>query len=163
MNMNPKLNDIREIVEADRKHVWHHLIQHKMFETVDPRVIVEGRGMRVWDAAGREYLDAVSGGVWTGLFGLILGGPVGWAAGAAIGAGAGALTAKLVDLGISDEWVDWFREAVRRGTTTVVILAEDLDIRALEDEARRFVGAELVHSTLPVSTIDQLRRALGDS
>lgn len=65
MNMNPKLNDIREVVEADRKHVWHHLIQHKTFETVDPRVIVEGRGMRVWDAAGREYLDAVSGGVWT--------------------------------------------------------------------------------------------------
>ena len=65
MNMNTKVNDIREVVEADRRHVWHHLIQHKMFETVDPRVIVEGRGMRVWDAAGREYLDAVSGGVWT--------------------------------------------------------------------------------------------------
>jgi taurine-pyruvate aminotransferase len=65
MNMNTKINDIREVVEADRKHVWHHLIQHKMFETVDPRVIVEGRGMRVWDAAGKEYLDAVSGGVWT--------------------------------------------------------------------------------------------------
>jgi taurine-pyruvate aminotransferase len=32
---------------------------------VDPRVIVEGRGMRVWDARGKEHLDAVSGGVWT--------------------------------------------------------------------------------------------------
>jgi taurine-pyruvate aminotransferase len=28
-------------------------------------VIVEGRGLRVWDATGREFLDAVSGGVWT--------------------------------------------------------------------------------------------------
>ena len=63
--MTLQINDIRDIVEADRNHLWHHLTQHKIFETVDPRVIVEGRGMRVWDAAGKEYLDAVSGGVWT--------------------------------------------------------------------------------------------------
>jgi taurine-pyruvate aminotransferase len=59
------VNDMSAIVEADRAHVWHHLTQHKPFETVDPRVIVEGRGMRVWDAKGKEHLDAVSGGVWT--------------------------------------------------------------------------------------------------
>ena len=58
-------NDISAVVEADRAHVWHHLSQHKQYETVDPRVIVEGRGMRVWDAKGKEHLDAVSGGVWT--------------------------------------------------------------------------------------------------
>lgn len=58
-------NDIGAVVEADRAHVWHHLTQHKMFETVDPRVVVEGKGLRVWDATGRETLDAVSGGVWT--------------------------------------------------------------------------------------------------
>ena len=28
-------------------------------------VIVEGEGLRVRDAKGREYLDASSGGVWT--------------------------------------------------------------------------------------------------
>jgi taurine-pyruvate aminotransferase len=58
-------NDISHVVEADRAHVWHHLIQHKPFESVDPRVIVEGKGMRVWDAKGKEHIDAVSGGVWT--------------------------------------------------------------------------------------------------
>ncbi len=58
-------NDLAEIVAADRAHVWHHLTQHKPFETSDPRVIVAGKGLRVWDAAGRETLDAVSGGVWT--------------------------------------------------------------------------------------------------
>ncbi|TCD14184.1 aspartate aminotransferase family protein [Oricola cellulosilytica] len=65
MNTSINPNDIRDIVEADRMHLWHHLVQHRMFETVDPRVIVEGRGMRVWDATGKEHLDAVSGGVWT--------------------------------------------------------------------------------------------------
>ncbi|MEI2808175.1 aspartate aminotransferase family protein [Albidovulum sp.] len=63
--MSTYSNDISEVVEADRAHLWHHLIQHKQFETVDPRVMVEGKGMRIWDAKGKEYLDAVSGGVWT--------------------------------------------------------------------------------------------------
>lgn len=58
-------NDIEKVVEADRAHVWHHLIQHKPFETGAPRIIVEGKGMRVWDQHGKEFLDAVSGGVWT--------------------------------------------------------------------------------------------------
>lgn len=65
MNSIVNPNDIRGVVEADRKHVWHHLSQHKQYETVDPRVFVEGRGMKLWDAKGTEFLDAVSGGVWT--------------------------------------------------------------------------------------------------
>ncbi|MDE3079534.1 MAG: aminotransferase class III-fold pyridoxal phosphate-dependent enzyme [Paracoccaceae bacterium] len=65
MNMNLQSNDLTGVVAADRAHVWHHLTQHKPFESIDPRVMVEGRGMRLWDAVGREYLDAVSGGVWT--------------------------------------------------------------------------------------------------
>src|SRR4051812_37703799 len=64
-------------------------------ETVDP-------------SAGRS---ALSGAVWTSLFGLLLAGPIGWIGGLALGAGTGAVTAKLVDLGIPDEWVDWFRQA----------------------------------------------------
>ena len=58
-------NDLSEVVANDKAHVWHHLIQHKMFETADPNIIVEGKGMRVWNQAGKEHLDAVSGGVWT--------------------------------------------------------------------------------------------------
>ena len=58
-------NDFSAVVEADRAHVWHHLLQHRAHDRTDPRVMVEGRGMRLWDATGREHLDAVSGGVWT--------------------------------------------------------------------------------------------------
>ena len=65
MDTNLSANDISAVVEADRAHVWHHLIQHKPFETIDPRIMVEGKGMRIWDATGKEFLDAVSGGVWT--------------------------------------------------------------------------------------------------
>ena len=58
-------NDPAAVIESDRAHVWHHLAQHKPFETIDPQIIVEGKGMRVWDITGKEHLDAVSGGVWT--------------------------------------------------------------------------------------------------
>ena len=65
MNVTLTQNDLSDVIEADRAHIWHHLMQHKALETVDPRVIVEGKGMKVWDATGKEHLDAVSGGVWT--------------------------------------------------------------------------------------------------
>ena len=42
-------NDISKVVEADRAHIWHHLTQHKPFENAEPRIIVEGKGMRVWN------------------------------------------------------------------------------------------------------------------
>ena len=58
-------NDIGQVVEADRAHVWHHLSQHKPYETSDPRIIVEGKGVHVWDQHGKKHIDAVAGGVWT--------------------------------------------------------------------------------------------------
>jgi len=58
-------NDPGHVIEADRAHIWHHLSQHKAYETTDPRIIVEGKGLRVWDITGKEHIDAVSGGVWT--------------------------------------------------------------------------------------------------
>ncbi|WP_397543704.1 aminotransferase class III-fold pyridoxal phosphate-dependent enzyme [Roseovarius salis] len=65
MDGKPLDNDLTGVIEADRAHVWHHLVQHKPFETVAPKIIVEGKGMRVWDQDGKEHIDAVSGGVWT--------------------------------------------------------------------------------------------------
>ena len=117
----------------------------------------------------RESIDpqpgqsALSGAMWSGLLGLILGGPVGWIAGIGVGAGIGALSAKIIDLGIPDEWVDWFKGAVLPGTSTVVVLAQDVDVDALAVEAERFAGAELIHATLPAGAIRQLSLALEGS
>jgi taurine-pyruvate aminotransferase len=65
MNKNLTSNDLSHVIAADKARVWHHLTQHKPFESIDPRVMVEGKGMKLWDALGKEHLDAVSGGVWT--------------------------------------------------------------------------------------------------
>lgn len=65
MSITTNINDLSQIVSADKANVWHHLFQHKALESGDPRIIVEGKGLKVWDNKGTEFLDAVSGGVWT--------------------------------------------------------------------------------------------------
>jgi len=115
----------------------------KVTETIDP-------------TPGRS---ALNGAMWTGLLGLFVGGPVGWLAGIGIGAGAGAVTAKVIDLGIPDDWVDWFKQVVQPGHSAVIILAEQVDVGALQREAHRFPGAELIESNLPEAAIADLAAA----
>ena len=130
------LNDAVTVFKDDRGKTVVH-------ETIDP-------------TPGRA---ALSGALWAGLFGLILGGPVGWVAGLAVGAGAGAVTAKVVDLGISDEWVGWFKDVVQPGTATVALLVENLDRNALVAEAGRFSHAELIYADLDDATIERVKDA----
>ena len=132
-----ELKDAVVVTKADDGSV-------KVVETIDP-------------TPGRA---ALSGAMWTSLLGLVLGGPVGWVAGLGIGAASGAVTAKIVDLGIPDAWVAWFRDAVEPGTSTVVILAEHVHVPALAAEARRFAGAELLYTSMPDHAYEQLRDAL---
>jgi uncharacterized membrane protein len=106
--------------------------------------------------------SALSGALWAGLFGLLLGGPVGWAVGAGVGAGTGAVAAKVIDHGVSDEWVTWFRETVDADTTTLVLLVEKLDRAALVGELERFAGAHLVYANLDPFWVGRMRTALGE-
>ncbi len=61
--------DVEEIVEGDKDFLWHHIKPHKVFETAEQMIIVEGKGLVVKDIRGREYLDASSGGVWSVIVG----------------------------------------------------------------------------------------------
>ena len=106
----------------------------KVHETVDPQ----------------PAQTAISGALWTGLLGLILAGPIGLIAGGALGAGTGAVAAKVIDIGIPDEWVDWFKQAVPPSTATVALLVTDLQEGALVQEATRFTG-QLIYANLPRS------------
>jgi uncharacterized membrane protein len=106
---------------------------------------------------------AIGAGLWSGLFGLLLGGPVGMLVAGGIGAGAGAITAKVVDVGVTDEFVAQLREMVRPGTTTVAVLADDVDTDAVLAELHRFEGARYVTGNLPLDAIQAVRDALGDT
>lgn len=106
---------------------------------------------------------AVSGAMWAGLFGLLLGGPIGLAAGAAIGAGGGVIAAKVVDIGITDEWVSWFREAIRPGRTVLAVLAEQVDMQVLTDELGRFPQAELLYANVDAGWLERMYEAVGQA
>jgi len=142
------------------------LARHHRLRLVDAVMVVKDEDDRV---RVRETIDpqpgrsALSGAVWTGLLGLIVGGPVGWIAGIGVGAGLGAITATVVDLGVPDEWVDWFKDAVSPDTATVVVLASDIDQRALRSEIDRFPGARLVHTTIRADAFSELRSAFDNS
>ena len=58
-------SQIEQTAIKDQQHVWHHLIQHKPFEETPPMMVVSGEGLRIKTDTGQEYLDAVSGAVWT--------------------------------------------------------------------------------------------------
>ena len=53
------------IIQNDKDHIWHHLTQHKAFESSDPMIVSKAKGMIVTDTKGNEYLDGTAGGVWT--------------------------------------------------------------------------------------------------
>ena len=68
-NTNWLAYDPEAMVQGDRDFLWHHIKSHKVFETGEQMIIVEGRGLTVKDIRGREYLDATSGGVWSVMVG----------------------------------------------------------------------------------------------
>jgi taurine-pyruvate aminotransferase len=45
--------------------VWQHLTHHGQVDQKNLMTIVRGKGMRIWDQHGKEYLDSTSGGVWS--------------------------------------------------------------------------------------------------
>ena len=56
------------LAKLDRRYVWHPFTQMRDWLRRVPILIVKGEGARLWDAQGREYLDANSS-IWTNLHG----------------------------------------------------------------------------------------------
>jgi adenosylmethionine-8-amino-7-oxononanoate aminotransferase len=56
------------LAKLDHRYVWHPFTQMRDWLKREPILIVEGKGALLWDAHGREYLDANSS-IWTNLHG----------------------------------------------------------------------------------------------
>jgi uncharacterized membrane protein len=68
----------------------------------------------------------------------------------------------VVDVGVSDVFVDQLREMVQPGTTTVALLGDEIDAGAVLAELERFEGARYVAGNLPLEWIKRVREAIGD-
>lgn len=56
------------LAQAAREHLWGHFTRHSVYEPRDAGgaggqvpVIVRGKGHKIWDDAGREYIDGLAG------------------------------------------------------------------------------------------------------
>lgn len=104
---------------------------------------------------------AMGGAFWGLLFGAILLVPI---AGLAVGAGVSALSAKLIDTGLSDKFVKQLRESIQPGKTYLAVLVSHGNREAVLAELRRFAGiAELVDSSLPEEAVAQVKEALASA
>src|SRR5918995_502328 len=135
------------------------------FLTATTRLAADGDGKTVVHETidPRPGRSALGGAMWAGLFGLLLGGPIGWIGGMAIGAGTGAVAAKVIDLGIPDEWVDWFKQAVGPEKVILALLVSEVDMPALVEESKRFEGADLVYANVDPATLTRLEQSLGST
>lgn len=106
--------------------------------------------------------SAMRGGFWGALIGTLVAGPIGTLVGAATSAGLGALSAKLIDIGIPDATVRELEQAITPGSSALALLVTHVKEDALERELARFAGAKLIRSDLPVATVDRLRAALAE-
>jgi adenosylmethionine-8-amino-7-oxononanoate aminotransferase len=66
-NMNLSL-DIKSLVNADRRYVWHPFTQMQDWNKMEPLIITEGNGCFLKASDGRWYLDGVSS-LWVNIHG----------------------------------------------------------------------------------------------
>ncbi len=103
---------------------------------------------------------AVSGAFWGLLFGVLLFIPV---IGMAIGAGTAALMAKLIDTGISDDFVKKLRESIEPGKVYLAVLVSHVNPEKALEEMQRYAGMATVvtSSNLSPEGVVALEEALG--
>ncbi|MCC5953431.1 MAG: DUF1269 domain-containing protein [Acidimicrobiia bacterium] len=104
---------------------------------------------------------AWGGAFWGLLFGIILFIPV---IGLAIGAGSAALMAKLIDTGISDDFVKQLRESIQPGNVYLAVLVSHVDREAALEEVKRYAGlTSIVTTNLPPEAVETLEEALAEN
>ena len=110
------------------------------------------------DASPAE--GAARGAFWGALLGTLVAGPVGTLVGGAVSAGLGAISAKLIDLGIPDATVKEIEESLSPSSAALALLVSHVKEEALANELHRFSGAKLTRSTLSAESVQRLRSAL---
>lgn len=109
-------------------------------------------------------LGASSGAMWGGLFGLLVGllflNPLlGWGTGLAVGAGWGALSGRLADYGINDEFIKSLGSTITEGTSALFILIRSVNAEKVLPDISKY-GGTVLKTSLTTEQDEQLRKAL---
>ena len=101
---------------------------------------------------------ALSGAFWGMFLGLIFLVPF---LGAAIGAALGAWSTSIVDMGISDKFIDDVKQKVTPGTSALFLLTDDTVVDRVEN-AHKDMNPHLIASNLTVEQEAKLREAFAE-
>jgi len=112
--------------------------------------------VKLHQAANLTAAGAMGGTFWGMLIGMIFLNPL---AGAAIGAGAGALSGKLRDIGISDKFMKELGETFQPGTSALFVLVRKATPDKVLEELKGFKG-KILKTSLTKDKEEQLRQVL---
>jgi uncharacterized membrane protein len=101
---------------------------------------------------------ALSGAFWGMFLGLIFLVPL---LGAAVGAALGAWSTSIIDMGISDKFIDEVKQKVKPGTSALFLLTDDTVVAEIEN-ALKDMNAHLIASNLSAEQEAKLREAFAE-
>ncbi|MCK5697763.1 MAG: DUF1269 domain-containing protein [Gammaproteobacteria bacterium] len=112
--------------------------------------------VQLHQAVNLTAAGAVSGSFWGLLIGMIFLNPL---LGAAVGAGAGAISGKLTDIGINDDFMKEFSETFKPNTSAIFILVRKSTPDKLLAELKDFRG-KVLKTSLSADREDAIRKVL---
>ena len=137
-------------------------LQQEYLIEMDDAVVVtkDDKGkVKLHQAVNLTAAGAVGGGFWGMLIGMIFLNPL---AGAAIGAGAGALSGKLRDLGISNDFMKELGETFQPGTSALFVLVRKATPDKVLEGLKGFKG-KVLKTSLTKDKEEELREVLEQS
>ena len=114
---------------------------------------------KLHQAVNLTAAGAVGGTFWGSLIGLIFLNPL---LGAAVGAGAGAISGKLSDIGISDKFMKELGETLTQGTSALFVLVRKATPDKVLEELKGFRG-KVLKTSLTADKEEKLREVLEQS
>ena len=115
--------------------------------------------VKLHQAVNLTAAGAMGGPFWGMLIGMIFLNPI---AGAAIGAGAGALSGKLRDIGISDKFMKELGETFQPETSALFVLVRKVTPDKVLEELKGFKG-KILKTSLTKDKEEHLREVLDQS
>ncbi len=117
----------------------------------------ENDKVKLHQAVNLTASGAVGGTFWGMLIGFLFLNPL---AGAAVGAGAGALSGKLADIGINDQFMKDLGETFKPGTSALFVLVRKATPDKVLEGLKKFKGT-VIQTSLTKDKEEELQKVLG--
>ncbi len=149
--------DTEATAEAARKKLFE-LQKEYLIELGDAVVAVRQAdgNVKLNQVVNLTAVGAASGGMWGALIGLLFLNPL---LGAAVGAGAGALSGRFKDIGISDQFMKDAATALTPGQAALCVLVRKVTADKVLPTMAEF-GGKVLHTSLSTEQEAKLQEAL---